>query len=237
MVHNFAFQSDGFMKMFSFVLTLSCYGVGMAMYVIRAVGMYSIAKRRQIRHAWFAWMPIVSQYLLGCISDQYCYVIKGENKSKRKALLVLTIFCTLVGVAVCAMAPFAFFASAAMATRGAGEAAMVNEVMKFVMVLGILLLVFLILALIRGIIRLVALYDLYRSCDPENAVIYLILSIFFGITVPFFLFFNRNKDLGMPPRRPAQPQYQPPQQPQYQPQYQPQHQPEQNPSGIWNDNC
>ena len=30
---------------------------------------------------------------------------------------------------------------------------------------------------------------------------YVVLSILFGITEPFFLFFNRNKDKGMPPRK------------------------------------
>ena len=46
-----------------------------------------------------------------------------------------------------------------------------------------------------------ALYDVYRSMDPSNSVLFLVLSILFGVTEPFFLFFNRNKDLGMPPRR------------------------------------
>ena len=46
-----------------------------------------------------------------------------------------------------------------------------------------------------------ALYDVYRSMDPNNAVLYLVLSILFRPTEPFFLFFNREKDLGMPPRK------------------------------------
>ena len=46
-----------------------------------------------------------------------------------------------------------------------------------------------------------ALYDLYTSLDPENNVLFLVLSIFFSFTKPFFLFFNREKDKGMPPRR------------------------------------
>ena len=64
------------------------------------------------------------------------------------------------------------------------------------------------------VIRYMALYDVYRSMDPANAVLYLVLSILFSPTEPFFLFFNREKDLGMPPRkqRPVyeQPAYQEP---------------------------
>ena len=51
------------------------------------------------------------------------------------------------------------------------------------------------------VIRYMALYDVYRSLDPGNAVLYLVLSILFSPTEPFFLFFNREKDLGMPPRK------------------------------------
>ena len=49
-------------------------------------------------------------------------------------------------------------------------------------------------------------------------MLFLLLSIFFNITEPFFLFFSRNKDVGMPPRRQepqgaqyAEPQYNEPQ--------------------------
>ena len=56
-------------------------------------------------------------------------------------------------------------------------------------------------AVAAAVIRFIALYDVFRSLDPDNAVLFLVLSILFGITEPFFLFFNRDKDAGMPPRR------------------------------------
>ena len=61
----------------------------------------------------------------------------------------------------------------------------------------------------------------YSLLDPGNCVLFLVLSIIFNVTEPFFLFFNRNKDLGMPPRR-QEPQYVPPQEPVWQ---QPQQEP------------
>lgn len=59
----------------------------------------------------------------------------------------------------------------------------------------------------------ISLYDLYLSCNPENAVLYLVLSILITVSMPFFIFFSRNKDLGMPPRK-SQPEAAPPQIPQ-----------------------
>jgi len=46
-----------------------------------------------------------------------------------------------------------------------------------------------------------ALYDLYTSMDPANCVVFIVLSILINVTEPFFLFFNRNRDDGMPPRK------------------------------------
>ena len=56
------------------------------------------------------------------------------------------------------------------------------------------------IALATAIIHYIAMYDLYLSVNPANAVLFLVLSIFISITEPFFIFFNRNKDGGMPPR-------------------------------------
>ena len=54
--------------------------------------------------------------------------------------------------------------------------------------------------LATAIIRYIALYDLFISATPSNAALFLILSIFFSTLEPFFIFFSRKKDSGMPPR-------------------------------------
>ena len=67
------------------------------------------------------------------------------------------------------------------------------------------------IAIAYVVVYYMALYDLYKSLDPSNCVLFLVLSIVFRVTEPFFLFFNRNKDQGMPPRR-QNPTYIPPEQ-------------------------
>ena len=47
----------------------------------------------------------------------------------------------------------------------------------------------------------IALYDIYRSCDPSKSRRNLLLSIFLGVVQPFLIHACRNKDLGMPPRK------------------------------------
>ena len=52
----------------------------------------------------------------------------------------------------------------------------------------------------------IALYKIYKSCDPDTALPFLLLSIFISVTLPFFLFAGRNKDLGMEvPETPSRP--------------------------------
>lgn len=73
------------------IMNLGSMVIGLVAYVLMAVGLYTIAKRRGIRNSWLAWIPVANYWLLGCISDQYQYVAKGQNKSRRKLLLTLSI--------------------------------------------------------------------------------------------------------------------------------------------------
>ena len=51
-------------------------------------------------------------------------------------------------------------------------------------------------ALARTILGFMALDDIYASCDPQNATVYLVLSIFFKFLRPIFLFVIRDGDQG-----------------------------------------
>ena len=73
-----------------------------AMYVLQALGFYTIAKRRGIRHAWLAWVPFGSAWILGCISDDYKSRCTGKKQSLRIALLVLAIAVAVFMVATVA---------------------------------------------------------------------------------------------------------------------------------------
>ena len=52
--------------------------------------------------------------------------------------------------------------------------------------------------ILLAVVRYVALHNLYASCNPEHKGMLLVLNIIFGVTEPFFIFFNRKKDQGMP---------------------------------------
>ena len=150
-----------------------------------------------------AWIPVVSSWILGSLSDQYRYVVKGENRSKRKFLLVMSILSAVLSTVVCVMCVVVAVQAVFGVMQGFQEDYLVRMVMEYVVSLLGLLLVQLGVMIAYAVIRYMALYDVYKSVDPANCVLYLVLSILVSPTEPFFLFFNRNKDTGMPPRRRA----------------------------------
>ena len=175
--------------------------LSIAAYVLTALALYTLAQRRGLNRPWLAWIPVVNCWLLGSLSDQYRYVVKGEVKSKRKVLLVLNILSTVIGMAMVGICVAMVIGLAGDVIHGANEEAIIRTAMGSVIGILGLCLPLAGIAIAYAVIRYMALYDVYRSMDPSNCVLFTVLSILVSITEPFFLFFNRNKDLGMPPRR------------------------------------
>ena len=176
--------------------------LAIASYVLTALALYEIARRRGLNKPWLAWIPVANCWLLGSISDQYRYVVRGENRSKRKSLLVLGIANMALSATVIVLFGVMMVQMLVMGLQGGySEEYLFTTVMGLAVgVLG-LCLPMVAVGIAYAIIRYMALYDVYRSMDPGNSVLFLVLSILFHVTEPFFLFFNRHKDQGMPPRR------------------------------------
>lgn len=176
--------------------------VGLAGYIMESIGLQAIAKRRGLNHPWLAWIPVGRDWLIGSVSDQYQYLVKGENKSKRKLMLGLSIAKWACAVAAVVTAVILF--DRLDFTRGFGSdkvlAAMLMGPVLAALVIGCVIGV---VSVVKMVFHYICMYDLYRSCDPHNAVAYLVLGILFGILEPIFLIVVRKKDGGMPPRRDA----------------------------------
>lgn len=165
-------------------------------YVLGAVGMYRIAKRRGIHHAWLAWIPVGNAWLLGSISDHYQYVVKQKTTKRRKVLLILNIIVLamsgIFGTGVGFLA-----ATEIMAGETSGPILLIALMfISYLAVFG--------LAIAISVISYVAYFDLFRSCKPKNDVLFLVLGILFSVTLPFFVFACSNADEGMPARRSPQ---------------------------------
>lgn len=175
------------------VLYAIIIGFSVVAYILTGKSLSAIARRRGIEKPWLAWVPVGSDWLLGCISDQYRYVVHGQERNARGKLLKLAIIgvsaSLIVGIIAGLVAGF-----------GIAEA---SEDVMLVLALLLILLAYGLLAVL--VVYMVAyykaLYDLFRSCNPNLSLVFLLVSIFTSYPGPFFLFACRNKDLGMPPKQ------------------------------------
>ncbi len=186
--------------------------ISVAVYVFTALALYTIAKRRGIHNAWLAWIPFGNSWLLGCISDQYRAVALGQTKYRRRVLLITEIICSATAVIMLVLM-FAMLFN--MLTFVGGNLdnlnnmeGMIPENLLGVMMgpmVGMLLMLLVLfpVAIVHAVFGYIALYDIYKSCSPSNAALYLVLSILISYAQPVFLFICRNQDSGMPHRTQA----------------------------------
>lgn len=188
-MEEFGFAFLGFVMIF----VLIAMAVGIVMYVFKSVGLHTIAKRRGIRNAWLVWIPVACYWVEGCISDQYQYVVKGKVRNRRKIMLALSIASVVINSVVQVVSNLAvvsiFASGAESSAMTSGAISMVSGLLSAGLSVAVL------------VFHYIAMYDLYTSCSPQNNVLFLVLSIIFNVTEPFFIFFNRKKEGGMPPRR------------------------------------
>ena len=183
-------------------------GIGVFAYVFTSLGLYTIAKRRGIKNPWMAWVPVLNAWILGCISDQYRYVVRGEVRSRRKVLLVLNILkklCASAAIGISVAGVVAMILNAGMLQTESNRAIVEFLGRRFLPAAGMAVILG-VISLVQVVFTAMAYYDLFASCEPENKVLYLVLGMLIRITLPIFLFVCRHKDLGMPARKAPQPE-------------------------------
>lgn len=166
--------------------------VSIAAYVLNSLGMYTIAKRRNISNPIFAWIPVANVWLLGAIADDYDEKVKGVKKKSRVLLLSLYLaFCAAFVLLIVGVVVFAIVG----ATQYYAEETVVAG-MIIIMMVGYLAIFA--VAIVMSVFQYIAYYKLFKSCHPDNAVVYLILSIFISMALPIIIFICRKDDKGLP---------------------------------------
>ena len=172
--------------------------VSMVMYCLGAWGMFAIAKRRNLPKPWLAWIPVGNSWMLGSIADQYQERINGKKTVRRKWLLGLHI-------SVCVLAFLLLLLYTVFLVGMIVVAVFIPNrtlVMGFAVIVLLLMLAILVLLLVASVpctvFACIAYYDLFRSCKPNLAVLFLVLTILFGNWVNIAVLIFRNSDEGMP---------------------------------------
>lgn len=187
-----------FMIYYGFILLISL-AFGVISYILQSSSMYTIARRRGINNPWLAWIPVANMWLLGCISDQFRSIAYGEYTNRRRTLLVLNIIVTAASI------PLMFIVFTLLGRLVENP----DWIMPLASAGKLTLFCFALLGMTipAAILQYKCYFDLFRSCEPNRSVLYLILSLLIAYPLPFFMFSCRNKDLGMPQRNTPAPDY------------------------------
>ena len=54
------------------LIWLVMIGGTIALYVLGALGAYTVAKHRGIQNAWLAWLPVGLSYVYGALEESFC---------------------------------------------------------------------------------------------------------------------------------------------------------------------
>ena len=179
-------------------LSSGTYMIGLVIFVLTSYSFYTIAKRREICHAWLAWVPMIQLWVVGAIADDYQQKAHHIAGKKRKVLL-LTMILNMVLTAALVVA--ILWAVLMVLRAGYHSYEDFSDWLGVIGGLGGLILVIALaggMKIVQKVVEYFALYDVYRSCDPGNALLFVLVNVFVPITKPVFLLICHKKDGGMP---------------------------------------
>lgn len=169
--------------------------------VLKRVGLYSIAKRRGLKHTWLAWLPVTDRYVLGWISDQYQSVTAGKKTRRRKVLLAfgcaVPVIVAVLGVSLVILFILGVLSLFTFGLIWWADQEFSDVAMVLLVVVGIGMFAVWIVSVCDSIWQYVSLYDLYRSCKPQDSTAYTVLSVLLPVTASIFVFLCRKQDDGI----------------------------------------
>ncbi len=171
-------------------------------YVFYSLGMDAISRRRGLAHPWLSWVPFISCFQLGCIVDHYKQTRIGTRGIMRWVLLVLGFINAVVICGLIVLLLLIFF----QGVLGAVTVGVLFLDEGFMMalehnaqLLGMTFLFSPLLCLPYWIAKIVAQYQLFKSCRPDLAVVFLIISIILPFVTPVLIMVCKDRDDGMVP--------------------------------------
>lgn len=157
------------------LIYLGLVALGIASYVMTSYSLCTIAKRRQIKNPWIAWIPVASDWTMGSIADDY----DAQNGMKRKwrvVLITITIIF-LVGYILSYFALIWTFADYEFMYQFSYMLPSAGEILALIIPLYIFIIFAVVGALVLETCRGICLYKIYESTVPQKAVRYLLLSL------------------------------------------------------------
>lgn len=183
----------------AFLIAFAAYSavflaVELALYILRAVGIYKMALNAGIKQPWIAFVPVANAYTFGLIAEKNNRKKTTEKTKFSVVLLTLRIIGTVFFVA--AAVTFVIATSKILTfayTAYENDTNLSLEALGSIVLPIVLFAVFTLVTLAFIIIRYIALWRIYNAYDSSNAAAYTVVSVLFNFTDPIFLFILRNR--------------------------------------------
>lgn len=163
----------GIMLVVFLLFYLVLVGIMLANYIMTAIGLQKIAKRRGVNYPWLAWIPYANYWLIGSIADDYDNR-NGLKKRWSKILLGLLIAYG-AGLVLYFVSIIVFFIQTTL--MGINESDITAGFIGTLLFFYIVLIIFMVIATILSVIYYICMYKIFESTVPDKSVKYLILSL------------------------------------------------------------
>ena len=169
--------------------------IGIGFLIMQGIGLSAMCKKLNIGSTWMCYLPLFNYVPMGRIAGKYENNIGKSNKKLGGwlvALSILTVVAVIAFVVLFAASIFSLVSSANSAVLDSTDLA-VNGIAMFIPAI-IFYLITLGLAIAQTVIYYIVLWKIFNVFDSNNAVLFLVLSIFFNFLPPIFILLIRNKE-------------------------------------------
>ena len=191
-----------FYAIFTFGQIFSSYASGMLMmmaaeYVFLAIGLYTMARRREMKIAFLAFIPFASTYLVGrLIMDKS---VRGKFRPDLFCLVAMIVEIAYFAVQlICDIAALPILVNVwgSKITQEIAEEMLLTDTAEFALLYEKfypLLVAGEAAGFVIRFLKVVYAFLLFRRYAPKYALLYTILPVFFTILWPIFVFVVRKK--------------------------------------------
>ena len=168
--------------LFCLVLTV----LFLVLFFIKAVSLYKMSLKKEVKNEWFCFAPILNTVVLGKLADG-----KSEGKGFYKIILPILSLLTLIFSVISVISVGVSFVNIIFAADAAVSSNLpLDAVLTFPIInSAIWILMTAICLFICKVVRVIAEYNVFSAFGVKNAVILAVLMFVFSPLEPFFFMF------------------------------------------------
>ena len=183
----------GIISIFAIILAIIS-AIGITLFVLKGIGLFNISKRLGFNKPWLSFIPVVSAFSLGRVSDSYVKNDGSRAKPLKIWLLILSVLNFLLLALFCVV--FAVFVSKFYFE--ASDIIKANEeltaaIFKILIPIVVFYFISAVVSVAYMVVYYISLWRIFKIFEPNNALLFFVLSIIFGFLGSVFIFVLRHK--------------------------------------------